>query len=419
MAIEDFDYILTPYDALTLSNGHWRDYTGLNYGWRTRWNFMKAYGNNGRPYFNEEAGKYERKYTNYFECSDWDGYNSSGTETHPGKIIHHLNYVKHDKLKQLGVMDENGIIKSDKMISIRMRLKISNRIGAQANESSTAKKSYFRHYAGIVLFGQRPPNILDYQGTDDNGVPYNVEKFSWGTYAEMQSNAFKADYIGENDFLVTAPPDLPGTPRYICSGYNFLICSDGRKVDEWDGQSISGNEWVNEHPQKRHISLYNYGVDTMVAKDTSSPSADNYNLSSWNSSNWKLHQAELIENQLYDVDTWYRIRLDYIPITTFSRKLITYVARDGDLNWTKTGESIVDDTDKKYITTGDIGFVVSTHVTPHVESFWHGNWSGLSYIYPYSFHEPYRDIVYTEVAPVESSAVVDTFEILTEDIPSI
>lgn len=393
MSFSDFDYFLTPYDSIRLNQGYY-------YAGGDSYTKIETFGDNGEPYMlSDEPDKFVRKYQHSFKAVmpgssfDFDYSNS--------RLLMEKNYIKNDILQQHNLLDENGKIVRDKMISVRMKLNITENKRNQLSTDSTSQIGYYRYFAGITLFGSNPPNIFDYQ-VDDQGNTYNVEKFSYSTVTTGGS------------YVITKPDNFPSYTGMgkILSGYNLLLSSDGRGVRGWTSyvDSINPNYayWGDAYDASRHLSLYGYGVNTnlidiFVSDDTLRA------IGGQSSDNFKLYECNnLINEQEYSLQTWYNIRLDYIPITDTSHKLISYAAKDGDLTWTRTGEVIHHESEDKYVNDGRIGFVVGTFV---------GNLRGVAHSTD-GLYDPESNKTFNTIYRLDTTTYVENFNIYVEDIPT-
>lgn len=377
MAQSDFEYVLTIYDAPRSTQGY---YWG---GYGAEYTYADTTGDNGQPFYIESEDRYVRKYHHKLERSSAGAYDPDYGDC---LSIFEKNFVTKAKLREIGVLNENETLNNNKMISVRMRLKISeNRAAFSNNTTSAYRPSYYRYFAGITLFSERSANLLDYREN-----PEDKRKFS---YSNRPTNW----------------PEYTEVSKYF-SGYNLLLSSDGRGVKGWrHGYTLTDSGWINANLEQNHLSLYGFGSNTpsfelFKSDDTKSASF------AFNSDLWKLHQAtQLTGQQGYEIDSWYSIRLDYIPITETSHKLVSYAAKDGDLVWTKTGETIHYESDEKFTKTGDIGFVVCT-VTSGLKNL---SYSNAAYYDPISNNS--YDIFYR----LNTTTYIDKFEIYTQDIQQV
>lgn len=386
MSFSDFDYFLTPYDSIRLNQGY---YSYVNQSTYHEYTKIETFGDNGEPYLLDDiANKLVRKYQHSFK-SNTSGFSSIFNYAN-GKLLMEKNYLKNDILQQHNLLDGDGKIVRDKMISVRMKLKITENKRTQLSTDSNLQQGYYRYFAGITLFGSNPPNIFDYQ-VDDQGNTYNVEKFSYSTSTTG------------GVYVITKPNNFPSYTGMgkILSGYNLLLSSDGRGVRGWGNYS----SWANAYDASRHLSLYGYGVNTNLI-DFHGDAVLKI-IGGQNSDNYKLYECNNLPNeQEYSLQTWYNIRLDYIPITDTSHKLISYAAKEGDLIWTKTGETTHHESEDKYVNDGRIGFVIGTFAN---------TMSGVAHSTD-GLYDPESNRTFSTMYRLDTTTYVENFNIYVEDI---
>ena len=303
MANSDFDYYITSYGGQTVSD----------------FDYNRIYGTNGMSETENtvQPFSYHRKYKTELSLQYTSVNHGSSTP-----YIIQTNYIKTSKLTELGIANTEGQIQwQDKIISVRARVKIKARVHAYRTLYSNANVYYLsREWVGLCLFGGEPTNVLDY-----NSPFTGTERFSFNT---------SPDYDDIYDF----------------SGYNLLLSHDGPGMGNLKGTTTDGL-YTSE---KKHISLYAYGE-----KFKGNIYNTTYSLSSlpYASNNYKLYECESVNGiDAIDTDQWYWIRLDCIPQTTTSYKLVAYLGNDNGL-WNKAGEIIREEGDSGFVDNGRIGFL--------------------------------------------------------------
>lgn len=339
MANSDFDYYITSYGNSNLST-----------------HVISAYGANGMSATDDtvEPFSYHRKYkTNMFLANGGGGVSTSYSQTSTPYIIQ-TNYLKTSKLVELGIANAQGEVQwQDKIISIRAKVKIKSR---QVPYNIYGGNRYYlsREWVGLCLFGGEPTNVLDYHD------PFTgTERFAYGTFPD------------NNDI-------------YNFSGYNLLLSHDGPGMGNLE--EVNTDSLFTE--EKKHISLYAYGenVKSGIYNTT-------FTLSSipFATNNYKLYECEPVSGiSSIDTDQWYWIRLDCVPQTTTSYKLIAYLGTDNGL-WNKAGEIIREQGDSGFVDNGRIGF--------------------LTGVFDYG-SAPYDEA--TQGHTLESETYIDSFSIHTE-----
>lgn len=381
MAFTNFDYFLTPYDDGSLIQG------GYNMAVSTYYKMIKTFGTNGEPQeLTEEPGKFIRSYKHQIKSNSRD---NSIVDYSSAMMVVEKNYLKNDLLFQNNLIDNNGTFNRNKNISVRMKLKISENVGDFSITDDTLEHQYYRYFAGITIFGEESPSILDYQ-TDEQGTNYNVEKFSYNGGVPVPNNF--PEYTDMN----------------VLSGYNLILSSDGRGVRGANYSNWEYRSWSDPRvsPPSRHLSLYSYGTDTPLINVFANSTVENGSFGG-NSDRFKLYECNTLSGQQeYLRNVWYNIRLDLIPITSTSHKLISYAAIDGDLTWTKVGEVVHSESDGKYLNKGRIGFVVSTITS--------GLGNNNSYRKTGFYDEDFQQGFTLYELDTETS--IESFEVYSEDI---
>jgi len=412
MAITDFDYIATPCSKNVSREWSFRHYS-YPQGHRRTFHEVQYSGTNGEPYLeSDNPDKWVRSYKQTLKQVTWQ-YNSSS----PEELILEKSFVKKEKLQQIGILDSSGNLNPNKMISIRMKLKLTEHKKSQEKDDyssvATTDTEYYRYFAGINLFGQKGYNILDYQ-EDDGGIRYDHRNFP----INPSNPSYQDDYH-------EVVPSYPGFPsyttaaRYMCTGYNLLLSSDGRGARDFPYRSFDYSisstglsQWPNVYPENRHLSLYAYGDHTPVVGYKASWESDlvrQNQIMCADTNNWKLYQCnELASEAEYGLNKYYSIRLDYIPISDYSHKLVSYARKDGDLEWTKVGEIIHNYREEKYLKGTEIGFVIGTFM---------GGTNIGGTITPY--YDPIdKAQLYGDLGILSTNTFVESFDIYTEDINS-
>ena len=341
MANSDFDYYITSYGNNDLSK-----------------HVISAYGTNGMSATDDtvQPFSYHRKYKTNMFLNNSNRFLSYSQYSTP--YIIQTNYLKTSKLIELGISNAQGEVQwQDKIISIRAKVKIKSR--QVSYDTSYNNPGYYylsREWVGLCLFGGEPTNVLDYHD------PFTgTERFSYTTFPDW------------NDI-------------YNFSGYNLLLSHDGPGM----GNLESNNAQSLFTDEKKHISLYAYGENMKSGTYNTS-----FTLSSipFATNNYKLYECDSVSGiSAIDTDQWYWIRLDCVPQTTTSYKLISYLGTDNGL-WNKAGEIIREQGDSGFVDNGRIGF--------------------LTGVFDYG-SAPYDEA--TQGHTLESETYIDSFSIHTETL---
>lgn len=316
MAKEDFDYFLIPFSS---KKNETLEYT-------------TASGDNGSPHTEENSAPYtySRKYETTISTTSVTYFSR-----YTSPYIVQANFIKNAKLQELGLLDNEGkILLNNKIISIRAKVKISPRTSGYKTSSNNSALYYlYRSWVGLSLFSDELDNINTY-------IP-NIE--------------------GIENFYYNLPPQsvtkegqtlqFPGWQVKAFSGYNLVLCHDGPGAANLKEMSTD-QLWT---PEKTHLSLYSYGT---AKKPSDWDLTNNRHLQPLASNSYKLYECTTpISQPDYSTGEWYNIRLDVVPVTSTSIKLISYVY-SGDL-WYKVGEVIHDEFSNptSYKTNGRIGFI--------------------------------------------------------------